>query len=88
MKPPTLRVLSAPEGTRAKVDVSRFTAPVKASRQLLASNGGDRATTLVSLDVTQLPFLQFSPGDHLVIYPENDRKARPMVHICVAVDLT
>jgi hypothetical protein len=72
-----LKVVPAPPGAAPKPDPTRFTAPVKAARQLLANAGGDRATTLVSLDLQSLPFLQYSPGDHLMIYPENSPKARP-----------
>ena len=76
VKPPTLRVVPAADTAAAKTDVTRFTAPVKSARQLLSTSGADRATTLVTLDLARLPFLQFSPGDHLVVYPENDQKVR------------
>jgi sulfite reductase alpha subunit-like flavoprotein len=75
---PMLKVVPAPPGATPKSDPTRFTAPVKAARQLLTNAGGDRATTLVSLDLQSLPFLQYSPGDHLMIYPENSPKARPL----------
>jgi hypothetical protein len=76
VKPPTLKVIAAPAGSKAKEDGSRFPVPVKSSKQLLVGGSGDRATTLVTLDLTSLPFVQYSPGDYLVVYPENSPKAR------------
>jgi sulfite reductase alpha subunit-like flavoprotein len=73
---PALKVAPAPADAAAKVDRARFSAPVKAARQLLASGSSDRATTLVTLDLSASPFMQYSPGDHLVVYPENSPKVR------------
>ena len=77
VRAPALKIVAAPEGAAPKPDPSRFTAPVKDAVPLLAAGaGGDRATTLVTLDSGELPFLQYAPGDHLVVYPENEAEVR------------
>ena len=74
MRPVTIKVSPAPAGAKAKEDPARFSIPIKSTKQLLSAAGGDRTTTLVTLDLASYPFVQYSPGDHLVVYPENSPK--------------
>jgi sulfite reductase alpha subunit-like flavoprotein len=73
---PSVQVAQCSPGKKAVEDVSRFVAPVKHTKQLLSDATGDRATTLVTLDLSSMPYLQYSPGDYLVMYPENSPKVR------------
>jgi sulfite reductase alpha subunit-like flavoprotein len=68
---PSVQAVACPPGKKAAEDVERFVAPVKSTKQLLSDTTGDRATSLVTLDLSSMPYLQYSPGDYLVVYPEN-----------------
>lgn len=79
----SVQVVPCAPGKKAAEDVNRFAAPVKSSKQLLEeSAAGDRATTLVTLDLGSLPYLQYSPGDYLVMYPETSPKVRVLCRTC------
>jgi sulfite reductase alpha subunit-like flavoprotein len=71
---PSVQAVACPPGKKAAEDVERFVAPVKSTKQLLSDSTGDRATSLVTLDLSSMPYLQYSPGDYLVVYPENSPK--------------
>jgi sulfite reductase alpha subunit-like flavoprotein len=73
---PSVQVVQCPPGKKPVEDINRFVAPVKHTKQLLSDAAGDRATTLVTLDLSSMPYLQYSPGDYLLVYPENSPKVR------------
>lgn len=69
--PEVFNVVAMPNLRKTKEDTTRFSAAVKSVTQLLGGATADRSTSLVVLDISDKPFLTYSPGDHLCVYPGN-----------------
>lgn len=82
---PSFNVVPMPALKKVGTDQTRFKAPVEAAVQLLAGGdgamGGERSTVAVTVDLSALPYLQYLPGDHLVVYPSNDAEVRTHVEV-------
>ena len=74
--PPVFNVVPMPGLKHTKEDISRFSAPVKSVTQLLSGATAARSTVRVVIDLSDLPYLQYCPGDHLVAYAANDAEVR------------
>ena len=80
--PPVFNIVPMPGLKRTKEDITRFSAPVKSVTQLLSNATTTRSTVRIVVDLSELPYLQYSPGDHLVVFAANDPAVRAYAQPC------